>query len=91
MVQTSKPDIDPPEFLAMVADGLNFTFLYAPWLSKLISIARADKEVLTALRSMSQVSYTGASLNPEDEQWLIENGIKASVSRRHEGKSGSTD
>ncbi|KAJ3512855.1 hypothetical protein NLJ89_g3283 [Agrocybe chaxingu] len=79
LVQTSKPDIDAHEFLAMVSDGLNFVMLYAPWLSKLISVARTDRKVYDALRGMRQVTYTGAALNPEDEQWLIENGIPATV------------
>ncbi|KAF4623795.1 hypothetical protein D9613_001287 [Agrocybe pediades] len=79
LVQTSKPDIDAHEFVAMVEDGLNFVLLYAPWLSKLINVARTDDRVLKTLKGMKQVSYTGAALNPEDEQWLIENGVKATV------------
>ena len=79
LVQTSKPDIDAHEFMAMIADGLNFVLLYAPWLSKLINVAREDVNVLKALQGMKQVSYTGAALNPEDEQWLIEKGIQATV------------
>lgn len=78
-MQTSKPDIDAYEFMAMVKDGLNFVLLYAPWLSKLINVARSDPAVRAALRDMSQVSYTGAALNPEDEQRLIENDVKATV------------
>ncbi|CAA7268855.1 unnamed protein product [Cyclocybe aegerita] len=79
LVQTSKPDIDAHEFLAMVSDGLNFVMLYAPWLSKLINVARTDKKVYDALRGMRQVTYTGAALNLEDEQWLVENGIPATT------------
>lgn len=82
LVQTSKPDIDAHEFMAMVGSGLNFILLYAPWLSKLINVARTDTNILEALKGLRQVSYTGAALNPEDEEWLIENGVKATV-RKH--------
>lgn len=65
--------------MAMVKDGLNFVLLYAPWLSKLINVARSDQAVRAALQNMRQVSYTGAALNTEDEKWLIENGVRATV------------
>lgn len=65
--------------MAMVEEGLNYVLLYAPWLSKLITIAKSNKEVYGALKKMTQVTYTGASLNPEDEQWLIKNGIPVTV------------
>lgn len=84
LVQTSKPDFDASEFLALIAEaGLNWAFLYAPWLSKLIGIARNDANVLAALKGLVEVTYTGAALNPSDEAWLVENGVKATVSTPH--------
>jgi hypothetical protein len=81
LVQTSKPDFDTSEFLALIAEaGMNWAFLYAPWLSKLIGIARNDVNVLSALKGLVEVTYTGAALNPSDEAWLVENGVKATVS-----------
>ncbi|KAF8174893.1 acetyl-CoA synthetase-like protein [Pholiota molesta] len=80
LVQTSKPDFDTSEFLALIAEaGMNWAFLYAPWLSKLIGIARNDVNVLAALKGLVEVTYTGAALNPSDEAWLVENGVKATA------------
>ncbi|KAF8194081.1 acetyl-CoA synthetase-like protein [Pholiota molesta] len=80
LVQTSKPDFDASEFLALIAEaGMNWAFLYAPWLSKLIGIARNDANVLAALKGLVEVTYTGAALNPSDEAWLVENGVKATA------------
>ncbi|KAF7339984.1 Acetyl-CoA synthetase-like protein [Mycena venus] len=59
--------------------GLNNLFLYAPWFSKLINMARTDPEVLGVLRGMHQIVYTGASLNPEDEAWIVEQGLPSTV------------
>ncbi|KAJ7661325.1 acetyl-CoA synthetase-like protein [Mycena polygramma] len=75
LIQTSKPDFDVDEFLAMVDEGLNAMILYAPWLSKLLDIARENPTVLTALENMGQINYTGAALNPDDEIWATEQGI----------------
>jgi hypothetical protein len=79
LVQTSKPDFEVDEFLAMVSEGLNAMILYAPWLSKLLNIARNNPTVLSALKEMGQVHYTGAALNPEDEIWATEQGIPVTV------------
>ncbi|OBZ67951.1 hypothetical protein A0H81_12151 [Grifola frondosa] len=76
LVQTSGREIGAEEFLAMVRDcGLNRLAQYAPWLSKLISVARQRPDVLEALRGLRQVAYTGASISTEDEKWAIEQGI----------------
>ncbi|KAJ6529982.1 acetyl-CoA synthetase-like protein [Mycena vulgaris] len=76
LVQTSKPDFEVNEFLAMVEnEGLNSMILYAPWFSKLLSIARSYPVVLAALKGMGQICYTGAALNPDDEVWATEQGI----------------
>ncbi|KAK7052664.1 acetyl-CoA synthetase-like protein [Favolaschia claudopus] len=75
MVQTSKSDFEVDEFLAMLKEGLNALFLYAPWFSKLLNIAKSDANVLAALQGLSQIIYTGAALNPEDEIWATEQGI----------------
>ncbi|KAJ7625662.1 acetyl-CoA synthetase-like protein [Roridomyces roridus] len=76
VVQTSKPDFEVDELLAMVNDeGLNVLFLYAPWFSKLLDIARTNEVLLSTLKSMSQINYTGAALNPDDEIWAMEQGI----------------
>ncbi|KAF8191520.1 acetyl-CoA synthetase-like protein [Mycena galopus ATCC 62051] len=75
LVQTSKLDFDLDEFLAMLKEGLNAMFLYAPWFSKLLNIARNDPTVLAALKGMGQIAYTGAALNPEDEIWATEQEI----------------
>ncbi|KAF9531400.1 acetyl-CoA synthetase-like protein [Crepidotus variabilis] len=79
LIQTPRPDFDEVEFLAMIDEGLRFVLLYAPWLSKLVSNAKSNKEVYSALKKVAQVTYTGAALNPEDEQWLIKNGIPLTV------------
>ncbi|KAJ7846028.1 acetyl-CoA synthetase-like protein [Mycena olivaceomarginata] len=75
LIQTSKPDFEVDEFLAMVEQGLNAMVLYAPWLSKILDIARSNTTVLSALKEMGQVHYTGAALNPDDEIWATEQGI----------------
>jgi hypothetical protein len=79
LIQTSKPDFEVDEFLAMVEQGLNAMVLYAPWLSKIFDIARSDAAVLSALKEMGQVHYTGAALNPDDEIWATEQGIPVTV------------
>lgn len=79
MVKTSKPDFELDEFLAMLPQGLNALFLYAPWFSKLLNIARTNPTVLAALQGMGQINYTGAALNPEDEIWATEQGIPVTV------------
>jgi hypothetical protein len=65
----------------MVNEGLNAMILYAPWFSKLLSIARGNVTVLGALQGMGQIHYTGASLNPEDEGWAVEQGIPVTVNQ----------
>ncbi|KAJ7509711.1 acetyl-CoA synthetase-like protein [Mycena galericulata] len=76
LVQTSKADFEVEEFLAMVnGEGLNSMILYAPWFSKLLNMARSSEPVLSALKRMGQINYTGAALNPDDEVWALENGI----------------
>ncbi|KAF7332970.1 Acetyl-CoA synthetase-like protein [Mycena venus] len=74
-IQTSKSDFEVDEFLAMLEEGLNALFLYAPWFSKLLTIARNNTSVLAALKGLGQINYTGAALNPEDEIWASEQGI----------------
>ncbi|KAF9531387.1 hypothetical protein CPB83DRAFT_848943 [Crepidotus variabilis] len=78
-LQSPRPDFNEVEFVAMVNEGLKFLFVYAPWLSKLVSIAKSNKDVFGALKKISQITYTGASLNPEDEQFLIKNGIPLTI------------
>ncbi|KAJ6575509.1 acetyl-CoA synthetase-like protein [Mycena sp. CBHHK59/15] len=81
MVQLSRLSFDDRDTLLDLVryTGLNNLFLYAPWLSKLLALARTDGEVLSALHGMRQITYTGASLNPEDEAWIIEQKIPATV------------
>ncbi|KAI0641381.1 acetyl-CoA synthetase-like protein [Trametes meyenii] len=77
LTQSSGREITADEFLAMVQQcGLNFLLQYAPWLAKLLSVARKRPEVLEALRGLQQIAYTGATLNPDDEQWALEQGIR---------------
>ncbi|KAJ6544423.1 acetyl-CoA synthetase-like protein [Mycena capillaripes] len=75
LVQTSRPDFEVDEFLGMVDAGLNAMILYAPWLSKLLNIARSNPTVLAALKGMGQIHFTGAALNPDDEIWAMEQGL----------------
>ncbi|KAF8075326.1 acetyl-CoA synthetase-like protein [Lyophyllum atratum] len=80
LIQTSKPDIDADELLAMVrTEGLNNILLFASWFSKLLKVARTNPDVLKALRSMQQISYTGEALNPDDARWVVEQGIPVAV------------
>lgn len=80
VVQTSRPDFGAEELLALIREcGLNRLLLYVPWLTNLLDIARKDDTVLNALKSMRQICYTGASLNPENEAWIMEKGIPATV------------
>ncbi|KAJ7183460.1 acetyl-CoA synthetase-like protein [Mycena filopes] len=79
-VQTSRADFDVDELLALVKDaGLNRIFLYAPWLSRLIKFAKADPVVLETLQNMRQIIYTGASMNPDDEAWMVANGLPVTL------------
>lgn len=80
MIQASRSDFDARELLAMIKEGLNAVMLYAPWLSKLVTVARTDSDVYNALKSLTQITYTGACLNPDDEAWMMENDIPVSVS-----------
>lgn len=69
------------EFLTAVKEeGLNRVLLYGPWLTRLFNIARESEYVLKALQGLRQITYTGASLNPDDEAWAIENKIPLAVS-----------
>ncbi|TFK38520.1 acetyl-CoA synthetase-like protein [Crucibulum laeve] len=80
VVQTSATNFGADELLAMIREcGLNNLLLYAPWFSNLLSIARKNAEVLEALRGMTQIAYTGAALNPEDEAWIIEQDLPATA------------
>lgn len=83
LTQSSGREITADEFLAMVQKcGLNLLLQYAPWLAKLLAAARQRPEVLEALRGLQQIAYTGASMNPEDEQWALQEGIKLTVGIR---------
>ncbi|KAL7277116.1 hypothetical protein ACG7TL_008961 [Trametes sanguinea] len=76
LTQSAGREITADEILAMVQQcGLNFLLQYAPWLAKLLAVARQRPEVLEALRGMCQIAYTGASLSPADERWALEQGI----------------
>ncbi|KAH9888011.1 acetyl-CoA synthetase-like protein [Cubamyces lactineus] len=76
LTQSAGREITAEEFLAMVQQcGLNFLLQYAPWLAKLLAIARQRPEILDALRGLRQIAYTGAALNPADERWALEQGI----------------
>ncbi|KAJ6570813.1 hypothetical protein DFH09DRAFT_1462718, partial [Mycena vulgaris] len=80
MVQLPRSGFDRDTLLDLIRlAGLNNLLLYASWFSKLLLMARTDTEVLAALRGVRQIAYTGASLNPEDEAWIIEQGIPATV------------
>ncbi|EIW54786.1 acetyl-CoA synthetase-like protein [Trametes versicolor FP-101664 SS1] len=77
LTQSAGREITADEFLAMVQQcGLNFLLQYAPWLAKLLAAARQRPEVLEALQNLQQIAYTGAALNPEDERWALEQGIR---------------
>ncbi|KAF9523188.1 hypothetical protein CPB83DRAFT_899005 [Crepidotus variabilis] len=89
MIQPSQHDFDEEEFKALVGEGMNVVFLHASMLSKLISIGKANKQVYEAFKTLTQVIYTGASLNVEDEQWLIKNEMLATFVDTTE-KSGSS-
>ena len=80
LTQSAGREITADEFLAMVEKcGLNFLLQYAPWMQKLLAAARQRPEILQALRGMQQIAYTGATLNPEDEQWALKQGIPLTV------------
>ncbi|KAJ7749584.1 acetyl-CoA synthetase-like protein [Mycena maculata] len=80
LVQTSRSDFSAEEFMALVNEqGMNRMFIYADWLVKLASIARADEKVLAALRGMRQIAYTGAAINPEVEKWLVGQNVPIST------------
>ncbi|KAJ7037809.1 acetyl-CoA synthetase-like protein [Mycena alexandri] len=80
LVQTSRANFDADEFLALVKEGgVNRVFLYAPWLSNILKKARTDPQVLSVLKAMRQLIYTGASMNPEDEAWMVAQGLPATL------------
>ncbi len=80
LVETSRSDFGAEELKMLVNYcGVNRLFLYAPWLSSLVFIARTDPEVLTILRGMRQISYTGAAFNPDDEAWAVEHDLPLTV------------
>ncbi|KAJ7611711.1 acetyl-CoA synthetase-like protein [Roridomyces roridus] len=79
-VQTSRSDFDAEEFLQLTREaGVNRLFLYAPWLSNLLKFARTNQDVLDTLKNMRQIIYTGASLNPEDEAWMVAQNIPGTL------------
>ncbi|KAJ7084974.1 acetyl-CoA synthetase-like protein [Mycena epipterygia] len=76
LVQTSCSDFSADEFMDLVNEqGMNRMFIYADWLVKLAAIARSDEKVLSALRGMRQITYTGSAINPEVEKWLVEQDV----------------
>lgn len=80
LIQTSKADMDPSEFYALVEQGgMNRCLLYASWFSRLLEIAKKDTKMLSTLKDMRQIVYTGASLNPENEKWVYEQGIPVTL------------
>ncbi|TCD63101.1 hypothetical protein EIP91_006005 [Steccherinum ochraceum] len=80
LAQTSRSDFGRDELLALVHEcGLNRMFLYVPWFTNLLDIARKDEVVLNALKGMRQICYTGASLNPEQEAWIMKEKIPATA------------
>ncbi|KAH8101485.1 acetyl-CoA synthetase-like protein [Cristinia sonorae] len=80
VVQTSRSDFGRDEFLDLVREcGMNRMLLYVPWLTNLLDIARTDNILLEALKGMRQICYTGASLNPDDEAWIMAAGIPATT------------
>ncbi|KAG6833313.1 hypothetical protein H0H87_008945 [Tephrocybe sp. NHM501043] len=80
IVQTSKPDFDANEFMALVhTQGLNNLLLFGVWLSNLLTVAKTNPDVLEALRSMQQISFTGEALNPEDARWVVEHNLPVTV------------
>ena len=91
VIQTSRNDFGREEFLALVNEcGLNRLLLYVPWLTNLIDIARKDAVVFDALKSLRQICYTGASMNPEDKAWLMKMKIPATVSTFRSSAGGSS-
>ncbi|KAJ7580942.1 acetyl-CoA synthetase-like protein [Mycena floridula] len=79
LIQTSKPDFDTTELLAMVQEGMNGLQIFAPWLTLLLKTARTDPAVLAALQSLVQITYAGAAMNPEDDRWCLEKNLPISV------------
>ncbi|KAJ6552813.1 acetyl-CoA synthetase-like protein [Mycena capillaripes] len=76
LVQTSDSAFPADEFLALVNEqGMNRVFIYADWLAKLAVIARTDEVVLSSLRKMRQITYTGSAISPEVEKWLVDQGV----------------
>jgi acyl-coenzyme A synthetase/AMP-(fatty) acid ligase len=72
--------MDTAEFYALVEQGgMNRCLLYASWCSRLLEIARKDTRMLAALKSTKQIVYTGASLNPDNEQWIYAQGIPVTL------------
>ncbi|KAJ7611736.1 hypothetical protein FB45DRAFT_1119074 [Roridomyces roridus] len=69
-VQTSRSDFDAEELLQLSREaGVNRLFLYAP----------TNQGVLDNLKNMRQIIYTGASLNPEDEAWMVAQNIPGTL------------
>ena len=80
LVQSAGREITADEFMAMVHEcGLGYLFQYAPWMARLLAAAREREDVLQALRVLQQCAYTGASLDPADERWALEQGIPLTV------------
>ena len=80
LVPSAGREITADEFLGMAREcGLNTLLQYAPWMAKLLKAARDREDILSALRGMRQIAYTGASLDPVDEAWALEQGIPLTV------------
>ena len=62
--------------------GLNRLVQYGTFISAHIRAPQKYDGVKKSLQDMRQILYTGVALNPEDEEWAVENDLKLTV-RRH--------
>ncbi|KAI0720815.1 acetyl-CoA synthetase-like protein [Cerioporus squamosus] len=81
MAQTSSTAIGVDEFMGLIrVCELTHLVIFATYLSTLIRAARTDESVKLALQSLYQISYTGTSLNKEDEEWAYANSLNVVIS-----------
>ena len=81
MVQSSSTAIGVQEFMGFRrVCGLTQLVIFGTFLSDILRAAQKDEGVKAALNELHMISYTGVSLNKEDEEWAHANGINIVVS-----------
>jgi hypothetical protein len=80
VVQPTKLSFDANELVSMIRDcGVNRLNQFPTFLQSHFRRARLDPKLLTLLKNLDEVLYSGLALPYEEENWARKNGIKLRV------------